>query len=535
MRHDPRRQNKETPLPRTSQTHPLRIDDLPVANGRLGLTLCPGKRGDSVFGAPWARDLDTDLDAIRDWGADAVVTLIETDEATMLGVAGLGEGVTARGMAWHHLPVRDLDAPDDAGTEAWLALSPVLHRILERSGRVLLHCRGGLGRAGTIAALILTERGRSARDAIAAVRAARTGAVETAGQERWIARLAGHRGARGIRLRASLIAGAMGDSLGAEVEFLRLAEIRRRFPDGLTDLPSHDGLRGAITDDTQMTLFTAEGMLRAHIRGILRGICHPPSVVHHALLRWYRTQGGRPRMDTDDVGLIADLRLHARRAPGTTCLSALAESTRFGDLARNDSKGCGTIMRVAPVALMAPREQVHALAMETSALTHGHPTGQLAAAAWAGMLADVAQGARLEEAAREAVRACARHKQGAETVAALEAALNAPRDGRPETVQRLGGGWTAEEALAIALYACLSGETLEESLRIAVTHSGDSDSTGAIAGNMLGLIDPAAVLAHPWAGAVECADRIAGLVRDIVALEADADAAEALWYRYPGT
>jgi ADP-ribosyl-[dinitrogen reductase] hydrolase len=526
---------KDSPVPRTSQTHPLRIDALPVANGRLGLTLCPGKRGESVFGEPWLRDLDTDLDAVRDWGADAVVTLIEASEAEMLGVAGLGAGVQAHGMAWHHLPIRDLDVPDDAGTEAWFALSTTLHRILEGGGRVLLHCRGGLGRAGTIAALILTERGRSAPAAIAAVRAARPGAVETDAQEHWLARLAGHRRVRGVRLRTSLIAGAIGDSLGAEVEFLRLAEIRLRFPDGLTELPPHDGLRGAITDDTQMTLFTAEGMLRAHIRGILRGICHPPSVVHHALLRWYRTQGGRPRMEIDDVGLITDPRLHARRAPGNTCLSALGQSIRFGDLARNDSKGCGTIMRVAPVALMAPRPQVHALAMETSALTHGHPTGQLAAAAWAGMLADVAEGMPLEEAAREAVRACTCHEHGAETVAALEAALNAPRDGRPETVESLGGGWTAEEALAIALYACLSGPTLEDGLRIAVTHSGDSDSTGAIAGNMLGLLDPAAVFAHPWAGAVECADRIAGLVRDHIALEEDPDRAEALSSRYPGT
>lgn len=376
-------------MTRTSQTHPLRIDDLPVANGRLGLTLCPGKRGDSVFGAPWARDLDTDLDAIGAWGADAVVTLIEADEAEMLGVAGLGAGVQARGTAWHHLPVRDLEAPDDAGTEAWHALSPALHRILEGGGRVLLHCRGGLGRAGTIAALILTERGRAASDAVEAVRAARPGAVETDAQERWLARHAGHRGPRGIRMRASLIAGAMGDSLGAEVEFLRLAEIRRHFPDGLTDLPPHDGLRGAITDDTQMTLFTAEGLIRAQIRATLRGICNPASVVHHALLRWYRTQGGTPRMKTDDVGLVADPRLHARRAPGNTCMLALGESARLGDPARNHSKGCGTIMRVAPVALSPGRQRLIATTRlrTTTTLRAGAPAARSCASGRPGSLA----------------------------------------------------------------------------------------------------------------------------------------------------
>ncbi len=87
------------------------------------------------------------------------------------------------------------------------------------------------------------------------------------------------------RSQASLLAGAMGDSLGADIEFLSLAQIRRRFPEGLTVLPPHDGITGAVTDDTQMTLFTAEGLIRAVVRGTLRGICHPPSVVHHALLR----------------------------------------------------------------------------------------------------------------------------------------------------------------------------------------------------------------------------------------------------------
>lgn len=80
-----------------------------------------------------------------------------------------------------------------------------------------------------------------------------------------------------------------GDSLGAEIDFLSLDASRRKFPEGISDLPPHQGLRGSITDDTQMTLFTAEGLIWAHVRGSLKGIYHPPSVVHHALLRWYHT------------------------------------------------------------------------------------------------------------------------------------------------------------------------------------------------------------------------------------------------------
>ena len=191
-------------------------------------------------------------------------------------------------------------------------------------------------------------------------------------------------------------------------------------------------------------------------------------------------------------------------------------------------------MRVAPIGLMFPRDQVRAMAIETSALTHGHQTGQLAAAAWAEMLADVTAGAKLEECAAQTATTYARLAGGEETAQAIQAALRAPREGTGETVESLGGGWTAEEALSIALYACLAGGSFEEALLIAATHGGDSDSTAAIAGNMLGLLDPAAVLRHRWAEIVEGADIISQLVRDYRQLSSDINAAEELFEVYPG-
>jgi ADP-ribosylglycohydrolase/protein-tyrosine phosphatase len=528
------RHEKETRLVRTSITHPLRIDDLPVGNGRLGITFCPGKKGDSVFGAAWERDLDLDMDAIKAWGTSAVLSLIEDHEFEMLGVPELGQAVKARGIDWFHFPVRDLDTPADDTMERWATISAQLHGALERGGRIVVHCRGGLGRAGTIAALMLTERGWSAPQAISDVRGVRPGALETAEQERWVTRRARHHGLRGIQLHSCLLGGALGDSLGAEIEFLSLEAIRRKFPEGISDLPRHQGLRGAVTDDTQMTLFTAEGLIRAYVRGTLKGICHPPSVVHHALLRWYRTQGGKPHIETDNVGLVSDPRLWARRAPGLTCLASLRDSLSFGAPAKNDSKGCGTIMRVAPVALMVPREQVGSLAMEISALTHGHPTAQLAAAVWAEMMADAASGAMLEDIAANAATKYERIENGHETTHAIRKALDAPRDGSPETVESLGGGWTAEEALSIALYACLVGKTFDDALQIAVRHGGDSDSTGAIAGNMMGLIDPVATQNHRWAPVIEGVDIIGRLARDYLLLEHESDSVERLAQTYPG-
>lgn len=506
---------------RTSDTHPLYIDALEVANGRLGLTICPGKTGDSLYGPGWARDLAMDIAAIRAWGPAHVLTLVETDEMVRLGVPHLPDAMRAESFAWHHLPVRDLAALDGAGEAAWARLSPRLHAALERGQRVLVHCRGGVGRAGSIAALLLIERGMGAEAAIARVRAARPNAVETRAQERFLAaRAAWGEAPRARAIHAALVGGAMGDSLGADVEFRTLEHIRRRFPGGLADLPPHQGLRGAVTDDTQMTLFTAEGLIRA-----ARQRTDPLAEVHRALWRWHGTQGQDRHGDTashgdEAPGLAQDPRLNVARAPGMTCLSALSRRCPPGTAASNDSKGCGTIMRVSPVSFAVPREEVRGLALATSALTHGHPTGQWAAVAWAEILADVLAGAGPEEAARAVLASLAAEPGTDETRTALAAALAAPRDGRPETVERLGGGWVAEEALAIALYAVLCARDIAEGLRIAVTHSGDSDSTGAVAGNLLGLVFPEETRVHPWAQTVECADLLAAAACDLASLTA---------------
>jgi len=499
----------EDPIMRTSQTHPLYVNDLAVGSGRLGLTICPGKKGPAVFGHAWDRDLETDVAALRAWGAAAVVTLVEPDELRDLGAEGLGDVVRKSGMAWHHLPVPDLGVPDQGSLAAWPEISRALHRRLDAGQKVVVHCRGGLGRAGTMAALLLIERGDTAARAMERIRAARQNAIETAAQERFLAERAALPDRRAERIRASLFAGAIGDALGAEIEFTSLPEIRGLFPTGVDRMLPHDGRVGAVTDDTQMTLFTAEGLICAAVRSASKGICHPPSVIHHALLRWLMTQGERPALEVGTGGLVADQRLHRRRAPGITCLTALKSARAFGEAASNDSKGCGTIMRVAPVGLFGGA-QVADIAAESSALTHGHPTGQEAAAAWALLLNAVLEGQEPEEAARELLG-----RFGNETDGALRSALDAPRDGRPETVATLGEGWVAEEALAIALYAALAASSFEEGLRIAVTHSGDSDSTGAVAGNLLGLMYPDAAMEHPWRQRIECADLIDRLARDL--------------------
>lgn len=179
---------------RTSISHPLLIAEIPIPSsfavgctgGMIGITFCPGKCGPSVWGSTWARDLAIDLDVIRDWGATDVVTLMEDHEFNLLQVRQLGQQVQARAMKWHHLPIKDLSAPDARFEKRWDKVGADLGFGLVRGGKVLVHCRGGLGRAGTVAAKILIEQGYTPTEAIRMVRAVRPGAIETKGQVQYL-------------------------------------------------------------------------------------------------------------------------------------------------------------------------------------------------------------------------------------------------------------------------------------------------------------------------------------------------------------
>jgi ADP-ribosyl-[dinitrogen reductase] hydrolase len=134
----------------------------------------------------WDRDLVLDLDAISDWGASAVVTLLEPKELMLLRVEGLGQEVSRRNMLWLHLPIVDVSIPSEKFEQAWDVAGEELRSILRRKLDVLVHCRGGLGRAGTIAARLLVELGMEPKKAIASVRAACPGAIETSDQEKFV-------------------------------------------------------------------------------------------------------------------------------------------------------------------------------------------------------------------------------------------------------------------------------------------------------------------------------------------------------------
>ncbi|MFC4006732.1 ADP-ribosylglycohydrolase family protein [Nonomuraea purpurea] len=345
------------------------------------------------------------------------------------------------------------------------------------------------------------------------------------------------------RVRGCLLGGAIGDALGAPIEFQSLREIRRDHgADGITGyVTTWRGKTGLITDDTQMTLFTVEGLIRARADH-----ANEPGAdwtggalgaVREAYLRWLDTQDHHAPPLADLPHRTGRLReeawLYSRRAPGNACLSGLhhpfpgpAPLGEPGPVNPN-SKGCGTVMRSAPFGLLptptagaggggAARE-AFGLSVACAQITHGHPTGYLAAGAFAAIIAHLMAGEPLESAVRltlDLLASCPAHD---ETTAALRAAVALAADGEPtpERVESLGGAWIAEEALAIGVYCALVEPSVEDALLLSVNHSGDSDSTGSVCGNLLGALHGADALPARWLRPLEGRDTIDRLAAEL--------------------
>jgi ADP-ribosyl-[dinitrogen reductase] hydrolase len=324
-----------------------------------------------------------------------------------------------------------------------------------------------------------------------------------------------------------LLGGAIGDALGAPVEFMSLSQIRHSHgPAGVTDYVNlnHQGL-AEFSDDTQMTLFTAEGLLIAREQADTGEIIDTVLPIHRAYLRWLETQQYH-RRDAHGLAqegwLLTLPEMWKIKAPGNTCLNALG-SGKIGsvDQPLNDSKGCGGIMRAAPAGLMFAGDRAFAEGVKVAAITHGHPSGYLPAGCLAQIISEILRSVPAHrdpaDALIEAVHTTLtilRSWSGCEEtersiLSAIQLAKNTSAPVSPETVETLGGAWVGEEALAISLYCGLVfPDNFQSAVLLSINHSGDSDSTGAICGNLLGVLNGAGAIPPEWIEKIELHNEI---------------------------
>lgn len=324
--------------------------------------------------------------------------------------------------------------------------------------------------------------------------------------------------------RGCLIGGAIGDALGWPVEFLKLEQIERLYGvDGITELVLASNEKAEITDDTQMTMFTAEGLLRAEVGKRYNGVSDIPTVIYHAYQRWMLTQKYTPLKEYNWIydGWLLNLKeLHARRGPGNTCLSAL-RSQSIGSVNEplNNSKGCGVIMRSAPFGLLLSKSDAFDESVKSGALTHGHPSGYLAAGAFAYMIAAVIDGQDLKVAIEETMSVLRKKDGSDECMAKIHLALDLVESNYPDqaAIQMIGEGWVAEETLGIAVYCAMKHrDDFKKALIAAVNHNGDSDSTAAVTGNILGAYLGIEAIPENWVKNVELSEAIIQLSDDLL-------------------
>ncbi|TXN17247.1 hypothetical protein FV219_00745 [Methylobacterium sp. WL122] len=482
---------------RTSITHPIRIDTISAGNGlgNIGITFCPGKvQADAATGS-WARDLRTDLEAILEWGASAVVSLIETPEIERLQVEAIGEECRRLGPTWIHLPIPDVSTPTDAFEEAWVMVGEGLRSILRNGFSIVVHCKGGLGRAGTVAARLLTELGADPAEAIRIVREARPGAIETQAQEQHVLRqrmIPERMPATTIdairdRALGALVGLAIGDALGTTIEFSK----RDTYPP-MTDMIGGGPFNlkaGQWTDDTSMALCLADSLIACEgidERDLLERFC-----------RWFEAGENSCTGTCFDIGNATVSSLRAYRETGD--IHAASGDPRNG--------GNGSIMRLAGVATRYWNDpaKLRDAARRQSATTHPAPEPCDGSEALAVILARAIQGQPLFDV------------------------LSAPQGPYTPKIQRIiDGSWRGKhrndirssgyvvDTFEASIWAvAASAGSFEETVLRSVNLGDDSDSVGAVTGSIAGAFYGLSAIPSHWRRKLAWSDRIEALGNDL--------------------
>ena len=477
------------PRTTTSADSPLRIAEVPLGDGRgrIGITLCPGKTQPDGMAGAWERSLCEDLDVVRDWGATAVVTLITDAEIRYLQVEKLGKEVRDRHLEWWHLPIPDGEPPESDFEIRWKVAGEALRDRLRLGFDVLVHCRGGLGRAGTVAARLLVELGARPDEAIRRVREARPGAIESS-QEPHLLRCRVEAPAvpatteDAIRDRAlgAFLGLAAGDALGTTLEFSardtkpRLTDIEGGGPFGLPP--------GCWTDDTAMALALAESLAAS-------GTLAPRDLMDR-FVKWRNGEDYCPVGSCFDIGETTEAAIERYRRSGDP----------FAGSADPQTAGNGSLMRLAPVALRfwSDRARLVETAADQSRTTHGAAEAVDSCRAFAELMADAIAGS------------------------GPRADLLAPRpfEGEAAITRIMAGSWRgrARESivssgyvvatLEAAIWSVARTSDFRLAVLLAANLGDDADTVAAVTGQLAGALYGVGGIPGEWIEKIAWKDRL---------------------------
>jgi ADP-ribosyl-[dinitrogen reductase] hydrolase len=468
---------------RTSVTHPLQIAEVPIAEGfgKIGMTFCPGKYQSNSATGGWARDLDLDLTAIEEWGAAALVTLMEEHELRRLQVPDLGPQTLKRHLVWHHLPLADQAAPGALFEASWRKVGPRLRSLVRNGFGVVFHCKGGLGRTGTLAARLLVELGWAPQEAISAVRRVRPGAIENRAQEKHVLALSPvdeivpDTSLEAMRSRAigAMLGLALGDAIGTSIEFRP-----RDSYEPLQDMVGGGPFRlrpGQWTDDTAMALALLDSLLS-------RGALDEADLMTR-FTRWWR-EGAY-----SSTGACFDI--------GVTTRAALERWERTGDPIAGSpdplSAGNGSLMRLSPILVgyFRDRDRMRDFARRQSATTHAAPEAMDACVAFSELIADAINGRPLDQ-----------------ILSPFSMSLHMPYAGAIETIMQ--GSWRGKRrtqikssgyvahSLEAAIWCVARTGTFAEAVLLAANLGDDADTTAAITGQLAGGVYGVEGIPQSW-------------------------------------
>lgn len=474
----------------TSQNNPIRIAPVSPGDGygRIGITLCPGKKDAYALLGPADRDLGLDLDEIQRWGATAVISLITDEEIDYLQVRGLREAVEERHMEWWHLPIPDVNPPGPDFERGWRIAGEAIRDRLRMGFDVLVHCKGGLGRAGTVAARLLVELGGNGKDAISQVRGARArDAIQTKEQEHHVQRceppisLAPSISQEAIRDRAmgALLGLAVGDALGTTLEFQRRDE-RPRIVDitggGPFQLPP-----GCWTDDSSMALALGDSLLASESLD-----CKD---LMDRFVAWWRNGEYSCTGRCFDIGITTRNALERYRQTG----DPLAGSTD------PNTAGNGSLMRLAPVALRFwnDRDGLGHAAAQQSRTTHAADEAVDGCRAFADLLADAISG----KPRRDVLAPRSFH--GAPAIARI---VRGSWRGRARQDIRSSG--YVVHTLEAAIWSVARTANFRNAVLLAANLADDADTVAAVTGQLAGAIYGLSGIPKQWVDRIAWRDRL---------------------------